>query len=211
MKASPMTIQADSSIYEALSIDPAAADQLFFEARSANSFSEEPVSDETLDAIYDAMKMGPTLMNNQPLRITWVKSDEARKAIAGTMSGPNAQKALSAPALAVLSFDTEWHEEFPNFFPHAPERKAMFENSDVRTAVGNNNAWLQAGYFIMAVRAVGLAAGPMGGFDKAAVDQIINADNNHKSFLVVNVGKPGENPWFDRLPRHASELATRSI
>ena len=87
----------------------------------------------------------------------------------------------------------------------------MFENSDVRTAVGNNNAWLQAGYFIMAVRAVGLAAGPMGGFDKAAVDQIINADNNHKSFLVVNVGKPGENPWFDRLPRHASELATRSI
>ncbi|MFG0221330.1 hypothetical protein, partial [Streptococcus suis] len=60
-------------------------------------------------------------------------------------------------------------------------------------------------------RAVGLAAGPMGGFDKAAVDQAINADNNHKSFLIVNVGKPGENPWFDRLPRHSSELATRSI
>ena len=44
-----------------------------------------------------------------------------------------------------------------------------------------------------------------------AADQAINADNNHKSFLIVNVGKPGENPWFDRLPRHSSELATRSI
>ncbi len=206
-----MTVQTESNVYEALTIDPASADQLFFEARSANSFSDEPVSDETLEAIYETMKMGPTLMNNQPLRITWVKSEEARQTIAGTMSGTNAQKALTAPALAVLSFDTEWHEEFENFFPHAPERKAMFENAEVRTAVGNNNAWLQAGYFIMAVRAVGLAAGPMGGFDSKAVDQAINAENNQKSFLIVNVGKPGENPWFDRLPRHDSELATRSI
>ncbi|MCG3056642.1 nitroreductase family protein, partial [Escherichia coli] len=86
----------------------AAMDQLFFEARSANSFSGEPVSDETLEAIYDAMKMGPTLMNNQPLRISWIKSDEARNAIAATMSGSNAAKALAAPALAVLSFDPEW-------------------------------------------------------------------------------------------------------
>lgn len=206
-----MTVQTETNVYDALTISPEAADQLFFEARSANSFSDEPVSDETLDAIYQAMKMGPTLMNNQPLRITWIKSEEARQAIAGTMSGTNAQKALSAPALAVLSFDTEWHEEFENFFPHAPERKAMFENEGVRTAIGNNNAWLQAGYFIMAVRAVGLAAGPMGGFDAKAVDAAINAENTHKSFLVVNVGKPGENPWFDRLPRHSAQLATRSI
>lgn len=206
-----MSVQTETTVYNSLTIDSAAADQLFFDARSANSFSDEPVSDEVLDAIYQTMKMGPTLMNNQPLRITWVKSEEARQAIAGTMSGTNAQKALSAPALAVLSFDTQWHEEFENFFPHAPERKAMFEDAAVRTAVGNNNAWLQAGYFIMAVRAVGLAAGPMGGFDAKAVDAIINSDNGHQSFLVVNVGKPGENPWFDRLPRHGAQLATRSI
>jgi len=206
-----MTVQTETTVYDSLTIDQAAADQLFFDARSANSFSDEPVSDEVLDAIYQTMKMGPTLMNNQPLRITWVKTDEARQAIAGTMAGPNAQKALSAPALAVLSFDAQWHEEFENFFPHAPERKAMFEDSAVRTAVGNNNAWLQAGYFIMAVRAAGLAAGPMGGFDAKAVDAIINSDNGHHSFLVVNVGKPGENPWFDRLPRHDAQLATRSI
>jgi len=29
---------------------------------------------------------------------------------------------------------------------------------------------LQAGYFLLAVRAHGLAAGPMGGFDKTALD-----------------------------------------
>lgn len=206
-----MSVQAETNPYESLAIDREAADQLFFEARSANSFSAEPVSDETLETIYAAMKMGPTMMNNQPLRITWIKSEEARQAIAGTMAGSNAEKALSAPALAVLSFDTDWHEEFENFFPHAAERKDMFQDLGVRTAVGNNNAWLQAGYFIMAVRAVGLAAGPMGGFDSKAVDGIINAENGHQSFLIVNIGKPGENPWHGRLPRHSAELATRSI
>lgn len=123
-----MSVQTETQPYEMLSINSDAADQLFFEARSANAFSDEPVSDEVLDAIYDTMKMGPTLMNNQPLRITWVKSAEARQKVSETMAGTNAQKALTAPALAILSFDTEWHEEFPSFFPHAPERKAMFED-----------------------------------------------------------------------------------
>lgn len=121
-----MSIQVETNHYESLTISQDAADQLFFDARSANSFSDEPVSDEVLDAIYEATKMGPTMMNNQPLRITWIKSEQARQAIAGSMAGRNAEKALSAPALAVLSFDTEWHEEFENFFPHAPERKEMF-------------------------------------------------------------------------------------
>lgn len=206
-----MSVQTETQPYEMLSINSDAADQLFFEARSANAFSDEPVSDEVLDAIYNTMKMGPTLMNNQPLRITWVKSAEARQKVSETMAGTNAQKALTAPALAILSFDTEWHEEFPSFFPHAPERKAMFEDQGARTAIGNNNAWLQAGYFIMAVRAVGLAAGPMAGFDAVAVDAVVNADGRNKSFLIVNVGKPGAGAWFGRLPRHDAQFATRSI
>lgn len=207
-----ISIQAETDVYESLTIDQAAADQLFFGARSANSISDEPVTDEVLDAIYEAMKMGPTMMNNQPMRITWIKSSEARhEAIAVTMAGSNAAKALSAPALAVLSFDIDWHEEFEKFFPHAPERKEMFQDASVRTTVDSNNAWLQAGYFVMAVRAVGLAAGPMGGFDSEDVDAMNNADNNHRSFLIVNVGKPGENPWFDRLPRRDAQLATRSV
>ncbi|MGR6901184.1 Malonic semialdehyde reductase RutE [Glutamicibacter creatinolyticus] len=206
-----MTQQAYATAHDAYTIDPAAMDQLFFEARSANSFSGEPVSDESLEAIYDAMKMGPTLMNNQPLRISWIKSDEARNAIAATMSGSNAAKALAAPALAVLSFDPEWHEQFPKFFPHAPERKAMFEDAESRAAVGSSNAWLQAGYFLMAVRAVGLAAGPMGGFDHAAVDAAINEETGHKSFMIVNVGKPGANAWMERLPRHEAKFAVRNL
>ncbi len=85
------------------------------------------------------------------------------------------------------------------------------EDVAMRAEVAKNNAWMQAGYFIMAVRAAGLHAGPMGGFNAAGVDTVINADSANRAFLIVNVGTPGENPWFDRLPRLDIDMATNSI
>ena len=207
-----MSLEAAETVYPNLAIDNETADKLFFEARTANSFSDDPVSDEALETIYELTKMGPTMMNNQPLRITWIKSQEAREAVVAHMLEGNRAKSLTAPALAVLSYDADWHEQFSEFFPHAPERKAMFDDDAVsRAEIAKNNAWMQAGYFIMAVRAAGLHAGPMGGFNPAGVDTVVNAGKAHHSFLIVNVGNPGENPWFDRLPRLAAEIATSSI
>ncbi len=207
-----MSIEAVTNVYDQLAIDKDTADKLFLEARTANTFSNDEVSEETLEAIYELTKMGPTMMNNQPLRITWVKSAEAREAVVGQMMEMNRSKSLSAPALAVLSYDADWHEQFPVFFPHAAERKAMFDgDATMRAEIAKNNAWMQAGYFIMSVRAAGLHAGPMGGFDAAGVDGVINEGSANRAFLIVNVGTPGENPWFDRLPRLDTEMATRSI
>lgn len=207
-----MSVETAATVYDQLSIDAETADKLFLEARTANTFSQDAVSEETLEAIYELTKMGPTMMNNQPLRITWVKSQEAREAVVAKMMEGNRAKSLTAPALAVLSYDANWHEQFPVFFPHAPERKAMFdEDATSRAEIAKINAWMQAGYFIMAVRAAGLHAGPMGGFDAAGVDSVINEGTSKHSFLIVNVGTPGENPWFDRLPRLDNDAATTSI
>ena len=63
----------------------------------------------------------------------------------------------------------------------------------------------------MAIRAAGLAAGPMAGFDAAAVDAEFFPDGRLNALLVVNIGKPGENPWFDRLPRLDYEQAVRFV
>lgn len=207
-----MTTEVLTNVDAESILDSAALDALFREARTANTFSDEPVEDSTLEAIYELTKMGPTMMNNQPLRITWVKSPEAREAVVAHMMEGNRAKSLTAPALAVLSYDANWHEQFPEFFPHAPERKAMFDDDAVsRAEIAKNNAWLQAGYFIMAVRAAGLHAGPMGGIDAAGIDSVINQGTAHHTFMVINVGTPGENPWFDRLPRLSPEIATKSI
>ena len=60
---------------------------------------------------------------------------------------------------------------------------------------------MQIGYFLLGVRAAGLVAGPMGGFDADSLDDDFFADGPLKSLLLVNIGKPGENAWYDRLPR----------
>jgi 3-hydroxypropanoate dehydrogenase len=195
-------------------LDSDALDLLFHEARTANTFTDEPVSEDTARAIYELTKMGPTMMNVQPLRVTWVRSDEARARLVSHMAEGNAAKTQAAPLVAVLSFDTEWPEHFGTVFPIAPERAAMFtgdENAAARAAVGSNNAWLQAGFFIMAVRAMGLHAGPMGGFDAAGIDADLHAGLNRQTFMVVNIGKPGPDAWFPRLPRLDAEVATTTL
>ena len=54
----------------ALTLSPDAQDLLFREARTANSFTDEPVTDEQVAGIYDLVRFGPTALNSQPLRIT---------------------------------------------------------------------------------------------------------------------------------------------
>jgi 3-hydroxypropanoate dehydrogenase len=116
----PTTTQA--TIDDTLALDSDSTERLFLEARTAHSFSFKPVSAETLAAIYESTKMSPTIMNNQSLRITWVQSPEARERLASHLAEGNQEKSRTAPAVAVLSYDGDWHEHFPTFFPPAPER-----------------------------------------------------------------------------------------
>ena len=43
------------------------------------------------------------------------------------------------------------------------------------------------------------------GFDGPGIDAEFFADQPWKTILVVNIGKPGTDPWFDRLPRLAHD------
>lgn len=179
-----------------------ARDLLFREARSANSFLPTPVSDEQLKEIWELTKWGPTAANTQPLRVLYVRQGEGRDRLVKLMAEGNQAKTASAPAVAVLAVDTSFHEYTPTTFPMRPEMKDSFEaDPEGRASIATLSGHLQAGYFIMAVRAVGLAAGPMGGFDAAGVDKEFFPGNRYKSFMVVNLGHPAEGAWFDRLPR----------
>lgn len=183
-------------------LDDAGHATLFTEARTSNSFAPTPVTDAELTSIWDLAKWPPTGANTQPLRVLYVRTPEGRDRLVPLLAEGNRAKTASAPAVAVLARDTRFHEHIPTVFPHMPGyQQVLEENEEMRTQSGNFGAALQAGYFLLAVRAHGLAAGPMGGFDKAAVDAEFFPDGRWRSILVVNIGHPGENPWFDRLPR----------
>jgi 3-hydroxypropanoate dehydrogenase len=184
-----------------LALSDEAQDLLFREARTANSFTDEPVTDEQVEALYELVKYGPTALNAQPLRVLLVRSDEARARLLPHMSGGNQAKTAAAPLVAVLGYDTDFHDQLPNVFPHFPGARDLFADETGRHAAGRDGAFLQAGYFLLGVRAAGLAAGPMGGFDAAGVDAEFFPDGRTRSVMVVNIGRPGPDAWLDRLPR----------
>ena len=197
---------------DALVLDAAAQDLLFREARTANTFTDEPVSDEQIQAIYDLVKFGPTAFNQQPLRIVLVRSTEARERLVGHMSDGNKPKTATAPLVAIVAADHEFHEELPAQFPAFPQAKDLFfAERPVREASSSFNAALQVGYLVVGIRAAGLAAGPMTGFDAAGINKDFFPDGDHSVLAVINIGKPGEDAWYPRNPRLTFDEAVTTV
>ncbi|USQ83278.1 malonic semialdehyde reductase [Streptomyces phaeoluteigriseus] len=194
-----------------LVLDPAAQDLLFREARTANTFTDEPVTEEQVQAIYDLVKFGPTAFNQTPLRITLVRSAEARERLVRHMAEGNQAKTASAPLVAILSADNEFHEELPTLFPAFPQAKDLFfAERPAREGSATLNAALQAAYFIVGIRAAGLAAGPMTGFDAEGIRKEF-LDDDHTPLVVVNIGKPGEGASYPRSPRLSYEQVVTTV
>ena len=138
----------------------------------------------------------------QPLRVVLVRSAEARERLVEHMADGNKAKTATAPLVAILAADTNFHEELPAPVPARPAAHGLVHRRRRGPrAPAQFNAALQVGYFILGVRAAGLAAGPMTGFDAAGIEKEFFADGEHKVLAVVNIGKPGEDAWFDRNPR----------
>jgi 3-hydroxypropanoate dehydrogenase len=194
-----------------LMLSTEAQDLLFREARTANTFTDEPVTDEQVRAIYDLVKYAPTSTNQQPLRIILVRSPEARERLVKHMGEGNRPKTAAAPLVAILAADLDFHENLPKVFPHAPGVKDAYADPVKRANSARFNAALQVGYFILGIRAAGLAAGPMTGFDADGINTEFFGDGRHSVLAVVNIGRPGEGAWFGRLPRLDYEEVVTSV
>jgi 3-hydroxypropanoate dehydrogenase len=185
-----------------LALDAAAQDLLFRAARTANTFTTEPVTDAQLRAVHELVRNGPTAYNSQPLRIVLVRSAAARQRLLPHLSQRNRAKTATAPLVAILAADTAFHEHLPRLFPHRPGVKDGLDRDGAgREAQARFNAALQIGYLILGIRAAGLAAGPMAGFDPTGVDAEFFPDGRLRALLVVNIGRPGPDAWAERLPR----------
>ena len=119
---------------------------------------------------------------------------------------------MRAPATAIVAADLQFYENFPRTFPARPEMRNNFagpEKAETTRAFARDNALLQMGYFIVAARACGLDAGPMGGFDRSLVDAEFFGDGRLISLYLVNLGYGDDAKSFPRLPRLApGEIAT---
>lgn len=181
----------------------AGRESLFTDAHTVYRFSRGEVSDEQLAAIWELAKWAPTSANTQPLRVTYLRTPQAQEQLVPHLAEGNAPKVRSAGATALLAADLRFHEHIPRLMPLRPDYLEVFEADDTRRLEhARFNATLQAGYFILAVRAVGLAAGPFTGFDAAAVDAEFFPGGRYAALMGVNIGVPHpEGASIPRLPR----------
>ncbi|MEW1957490.1 malonic semialdehyde reductase [Kineococcus sp. NPDC059986] len=194
-----------------LVLDADARAALFTDAHTVQRFAPTPVTDAQLTELWDLARWAPTAANLQPLRLLFVRSAQGRERLLPLLAEQNRDRAATAPVTAVLARDDRFHDAIPHVAPYLSGLQPVLEENDgMRAEMGGYSAALQAGYLILAVRALGLAAGPMAGFDKAGVDAEFFAGTPWKSELVVNIGYPAAQDAFrPRMPRLAPKDVVR--
>jgi|SRR5436189_2245185 len=185
-------------------IDSHSLDLILRGARTHNVFRDKPVSDTQLRQIHEIMKWGPTSTNCQPARIVFVRTQEGKDKLRPALSPGNTDKTMAAPITAIIAYDSQFYEHMPRVFPHNPAAQSLYSGEDkkehaLRTAFRNGS--LQGAYFIIAVRALGLDAGAMSGFNNALVDQAFFPDGRFKSNFLCNIGYGDHSKLFNQNPR----------
>ena len=182
-------------------ISDACLDQLFFKARTANGFTDQPVPAYLLQQVYDIAKMGATSMNTQPARYVFLNSPEARGRLIPALAPGNVDKTKVAPVTVIVASDMQFYEHMPTVW-HKPGAKEMFEgNKAMSDGTAVRNSTLSGAYFMIAARAVGLDCGPMSGVDLAKVNAEFFPDGRLQANFLINLGYGDDSKLFDRNPR----------
>jgi 3-hydroxypropanoate dehydrogenase len=196
---------------EKLTLDGAALKTLFLDARTHNGFTSQPVEPELLKVVFDLARMGPTSANCQPMRIVFLTSADAKEGLLPALGEGNRAKTQKAPVTALFAMDMQFHHLLPRVFPHADARAWFEGNQSLIEATAFRNATLQAGYFMLAARALGLDCGPMSGFDPEMVNGAYFAEGSHRINFICNLGYGSGEDLFARSPRLEFDEACRVI
>lgn len=184
-----------------MAADPATLDLILRTARSFDRYTDRPVSDATLAAVWDLTKWGPTSANGQPARVLFLKSPEQKERLRPALSATNLDKTMAAPVVAIVAHDTRFFEHLPRYFPKAPDARSWFEDKPNAGITAFRNGTLQGAYLIVAARALGLDCGPMSGFDNAKVDAEFFPDGRLQSNFLCCLGYGDRSALKEQAPR----------
>ncbi|RZI47123.1 malonic semialdehyde reductase [Candidatus Finniella inopinata] len=175
--------------------------KIFTDARTHYNWQDKPVSPQLLKDVYDLAKFGPTSANCCPLRVLFVESASAKEKLALTLAPANVDKTMAAPVTAIFAYDNEFYNELPMLFPHADAKSWFTGNAAFAEDTALRNSALQAAYFMIAARALGLDCGPMSGFDRQKTDEVFFAGTTWRSNFLCNLGYGQPDKLYPRLPR----------
>ena len=176
-------------------------DQLFREARTHSAWLPEPVPVELLREAYELARLGPTSANGSPARFVFLTTPGAKALLKPVLAPGNVDKTMAAPVTVIIAWDMEFHEHLPKLFPQADIRSYFVGNKPLIEENTFRNSSLQAAYFILAARALGLDCGPMSGFDADKLNAEFFPDGKWKVNLLCNLGYGDPTKLHPRNPR----------
>ncbi|HKW53375.1 MAG TPA: nitroreductase family protein [Stellaceae bacterium] len=145
-------------------LDDRSLDSLFRAARSCRAWLDKPVSDAIIEAVWELAKLPPTSTGAHPARIVFIRSLEAKQQLLPALTAEDRASAAAAPVNAILGYDS------------------------AAGAAALRDATLQAGYLILAARAIGLDCAPLALADPGRVDRKFFAASGIKGSFVCNLG-----------------------
>lgn len=176
-------------------------DQVFRNARTFNGYIDRPVPPDTLRALYDLYKWGPTSTNQQPQRIVWCTTEDAKERLASMSFAGNVEKIRKAPVTAILGMEMDFIRTLPRLFPHTDARGWYGTDERLIADSALRNSTLQAAYLIVAARMLGLDVGPLGGFDEEKVNVAFFPNSTVRVNFLLTIGYGDAATVFPRSPR----------
>jgi nitroreductase len=152
--------------------------ELVTSRRSVRSFRTDPVSNEELTPLFEAMRWAPSAGNAQPWRLHVVRPSALRQRLAEAALGQR----FIAQAPVVLVVAVELAEAQRAYGSRGTDLYGLQD-----TAAALQNA-------LLAAAAAGLGSCWVGAFREELVSEALNLPATHRPVALVPVGWPAETP-----------------
>ena len=155
--------------------------EVFRKRYSYRGFTDQPVPNDALERIGEAVSLAPTACNLQPFEIQVVLNDELRDKIASVYPRDWLK---TAPAIAVIIGDS------------AKAWKRAEGNSILDVDIG-----IVLEHFVLAAQAEGLGTCWICAFNRAEMDEVMGVAGTERSVVAITpVGYPKEEKTPDKRP-----------
>ena len=176
--------------------------ELFTDAHTAYTFTDEPVTGQQLHAAYDLAQWAPTGVNGQPLRVAIVRAGAAKQNLLNALPRGNREQAQGAPLVLVCGAKLDFHHDLPSLHPRGElYEQLLTATGKMRTLMAHTSATIQVAYLILALRAQGLETGPMNPDDAQLLHDYFFPGEDIEPILVIYVGYAGTDAYQERGPR----------
>ena len=140
------------------------------------AFRDEPVTEDALHSLFEAVRWAPSCYNDQPWNFVYARRDmpEAFETILSTLVPLNQEWACHAPVLAI-----------------SVARK-MFRHNNQPNAYTWHDIGLATGIMAVQAASLGLSVHVMAGFDPGAAQMLLHIPEGYEPVTAMAIGYAGD-------------------